>query len=223
MSISDFQLALFKPSRSIGPLAAQVTIDESHTDSLVITQHPVERGASITDHAFLRPARLVINCAWSNSTFSSLVSLLGEAVDLFKGNSYTGGLNFSQEIYQRLLALQASRELLTIVTGKRTYRNMLIETIAVDTDKKTEHALFCTLFCQHVIIVDTAAVVMPPVERQAMPEKTAVVVPQGTKQLKTGSPSPGGALPPAQPLFKPSVGTGGVEYLIKDGEIVGGW
>lgn len=61
------QSILIKPKRSIGPLVAQVTLQEVHTDTLEITDHPVEQGASITDHAFKRPAELVITCAWSNS------------------------------------------------------------------------------------------------------------------------------------------------------------
>ncbi len=35
-------------SRSIGTLIPDVVIEEAHRDSLVITQHPVEKGAAIT-------------------------------------------------------------------------------------------------------------------------------------------------------------------------------
>lgn len=61
------QSILIKPQRSIGPIVAQVTIQEVHQDTLEITDHPVEMGAVISDHAFKRPAELIITCAWSNS------------------------------------------------------------------------------------------------------------------------------------------------------------
>jgi hypothetical protein len=61
------QSIMIKPKRSIGPIVAQVTLQEVHTDTLEITDHPVEQGAVISDHAFKRPAELIITCAWSNS------------------------------------------------------------------------------------------------------------------------------------------------------------
>lgn len=61
------QSILIKPKRFIGPISAQVTIQEVHNDQLEITDHPVEMGAIISDHAFKRPAELIITAAWSNS------------------------------------------------------------------------------------------------------------------------------------------------------------
>jgi hypothetical protein len=65
-----------KLRRSIGPIIANITIDEHHTDILEITQHPVEQGASISDHVFIRPFEVTIRCSWSNSP-SSPGSLVG--------------------------------------------------------------------------------------------------------------------------------------------------
>lgn|SRR5487761_2553797 len=56
-----------KAFRALGPLFANVTIEERHEDDLEITDHPVETGATITDHAFKRPAELIVHAAWSNS------------------------------------------------------------------------------------------------------------------------------------------------------------
>jgi hypothetical protein len=45
MSIaSELVTAIFKPQRKLGPIKAQVTIEEYHQDELVITEHPVEQG-----------------------------------------------------------------------------------------------------------------------------------------------------------------------------------
>jgi len=42
------------PAKSLTP---QVTIEEVHHDDLEITEHPVERGAAIGDHAFKATSR----------------------------------------------------------------------------------------------------------------------------------------------------------------------
>ena len=73
-----------KPRRSIGStsdgdaamLVANVTIEESHHDELEITDHPVERGSNISDHAYKRPNEVTVLVAWSNST-TPPKSLLG--------------------------------------------------------------------------------------------------------------------------------------------------
>jgi len=89
------QSIMIKPKRSIGPIVAQVTLQEVHTDTLEITDHPVEQGAVISDHAFKRPAELIITCAWSNSpsgngSNSLLNAGLGATVLGFQGaNSAT--------------------------------------------------------------------------------------------------------------------------------------
>ena len=45
--------ATIVPRRSIGPFNATLTIEEVASDDLEITQHPVQQGAAITDHADL--------------------------------------------------------------------------------------------------------------------------------------------------------------------------
>ena len=71
------QSILIRPKRgffpSVGspnvfnPITAQATIEEMHADELVITSHPIEQNAPITDHAYKMPSELVIRMAWSNS------------------------------------------------------------------------------------------------------------------------------------------------------------
>lgn len=65
-----------KLKRSIGSIVANVTVEEHHHDELEITDHPVERGATISDHAYKRPNEVTIVCAWSASTMPPK-SLLG--------------------------------------------------------------------------------------------------------------------------------------------------
>ena len=111
--------AEFLPRRNVGGWVASVTISESASDDLEITQHPVQDGAAITDHAYKKPVMLSIEVQYSDN-------LTGVPID---------------EPYRRLLRLQNTRDPIDVVTGKRIYRNMLIKAISESTDKTTDKVL----------------------------------------------------------------------------------
>lgn len=144
--------ALFKPYRAIGFVLPEVVIEEAGRDDLEITQHPVERGASITDHAFMRPCEIVIRAGWSNA-----LALPG----------------YIQSVYKALLDLQSSRQPFTVYTGKRVYPDMLLCSLAQTTDSFTENALMVTAVCRQVILVQTAVATVALREQQAQPQNTA--------------------------------------------------
>lgn len=166
--------ALFMTRRSIGGIIPDVTIEEHHTDSLTITDHPVEQGAAITDHAFKNPAEVTMYVAWSNASLL-LSSVVG-------GSIFSGRLNDVTDLYGKLLTLQESRVPFDLVTGKRTYNNMLIKQIANTTDKDSENALFLSIHMRQVIIVETSTVFLAPTENQATPADTGPVENTGTQQ-----------------------------------------
>lgn len=184
---------LVKPKRSIGPFKAQVTLREVHHDSLQITDHPVEQGASISDHAFKRPASVTIEAAWSNSP--SNASLLGGLAGAVSGTisgvqSLVTGNNASQvkDIYEKLLKLQASAIPFDVYTGKRLYKNMLISELTTTSDVKNENILNITAELRQVIIVGTQTVsVDAPLANQKMAPLTAPVQNTGTQSLQPGS------------------------------------
>ncbi len=177
MSLLDDAFALIsRHSRSIGPLLPDVVIEEVHRDELIITDHPVERGAAVSDHAFKRPSEIEIRCGWSNSSARSE--------------------GYVKEVYEEFLALQAEREPFDVSTGKRAYQNMLVRSLAVTTDEKSEHALMVVAGLREVIIVETQ-MTSAPKSAQSMPEKTAPEVATGTKQAKPVSAS---EFPPVQGL-----------------------
>lgn len=73
-----------KSTRRIGGIVANITISERHVDEMVFTEHPVAQGSPITDHAYRRPTRVTITCAWSNSVGNTgggpLSSVLGNGI-----------------------------------------------------------------------------------------------------------------------------------------------
>lgn len=154
-----------------GPIIIpNVTIEESHHDELSITEHPVEIGATITDHSYKRPAELSMRCGWSNSSSGDLSE------------------TYVREIYNSLLELQESRQPCNVYTGKRQYQNMLVASVGVLNDARSEYALMVTLLLRQVILVATSSATVPPQSQQAIPASTQPDFSQGGKQL-TPAPS----------------------------------
>jgi hypothetical protein len=153
-----------RPTRSIGGLVMDVTIEENHTDELEITEHPVEQGAAVTDHAYLKPASVTIKAGVSDS------------------GAVSRGDKASVVMYEALRKLQASREPFDIVTGKRVYHNMLIKSLSVPDDSTTANALIFTAELQQVILVSVKAVTIPRA-RQRM-RKTNATTDKGKVQAE---------------------------------------
>lgn len=154
---------LVQPRRSIGGLYPDVVVEESHEDSLEITEHPVEQGAAINDHAFKKP---------------EVVTIRGGVSDSASG----GGEKASVEFYEKLLELQKKREPFDIVTGKRQHKNMLIESLSVLTDTDTENCLQFTAQCREVILVKTQVTSVPPSKNHANAGKTGATTDKGQQQ-----------------------------------------
>ena len=153
----------FIPQRALAAFTAYVTLQESGSDELEITQHPVQTGAAITDHAYVKPATLNMDIL-----FSPLTAPLSET-------------------YANLLALQASRIPFMVVTGKRSYKSMLISSLTCSTDAQTENVLAISLQLREIIIVnvETAQItVTADRSKQANPGKTAITEQRGTQQAE---------------------------------------
>jgi len=181
-----------KPRREIGPFVAQVTVEEISTDELEITDHPIEMGAQISDHAWKRPAELVITAGWSDSPTRAgfLDGLIGAVTGTIDGvTSILTGEDVSQirEIYQGLLELQVSAQPMTVYTGKRVYTDMLIKTLRQETNRETENSLVVTATLRQVIIVTTRTLIVgAPPEAQADAPTTEPPSDEGEKSLKGG-------------------------------------
>jgi hypothetical protein len=168
-SASFSGLGIFVPNRrSIGGIIAQVTIQEQEHDELTITEHPIEQGAPINDHAFKRPSEVQIRAGWSTAWAGDV--------------SATGG-----GVYSWLLGLQASLHPFDLYTGKRVYRDMMIQSLVVTTDQTSEFALMAEISCRQVIIVRTSTAKVATSSdpaKQGDPEKTAPKEEGGSKQTR---------------------------------------
>ncbi len=148
------------PRRAIGPFSAMVVIEEVSSDDLEITQHPVQQGATITDHAFMKPSSVSMKIVF-NDRDAPLA-----------------------ETYAKLRKLQSDREPFDVVTGKRAYKNMLFKSLGQTNDTQTENILSISAELQEVFIVQVETTTVPPRRQQANPGKTGATENAGQKSAQ---------------------------------------
>ena len=115
-------------SSTIGPVPISCVLTEKHISDIEISEIPIETGAAVTDHAYVRPKKVTLDVAddAAAATFNALV------------------------------AFQESRVPFTLVTGLSVYKNMLIKSLDADRDASFSRVLRCKVDLQEIIIVDTA-------------------------------------------------------------------
>lgn len=152
----DILSTLFQQqSRRIGIMVPSVVVSEKHSDTLEITEHPVEKTTSsgagfIADHAYRRPSEVSMEVGFAGG---------GSLLDLLDTSNIGISLGMSpKEVYASFLEMQRNRELLDVITGKRQYSNMLLRTIEVTTDKTTENVLSAVLTLRELILTSTTTV-----------------------------------------------------------------
>ncbi len=156
----NYAQSIIAPQRRIGEFSGFVVTDETASDELEITEHPVQSGAPISDHAYVRPAELSVK---------------------FLYGVQNGDLG---ELYEKLLELQSARELFSVTTGKRSYSNMLLKGLTQTTDKSTENVLSITADFKQVIVAYVEATEMPPRANQKYAQTTESTANSGQKSAK---------------------------------------
>lgn len=164
--------------RQIASIFPDVTTEESHQDTLTITDHPTQQGAPITDHAYKNPSEVTMRVAWSNCKEAADRKSVGGVV-----------IDTIADAYAYLLKLQASRQLFDVITGKRAYKNMLIKSLANTTDRKTEETLDIVVSFRQLIIVNTSTVKIV-ISNQRNPQVTGGVQNTGNKNPSIVSSNP---------------------------------
>ena len=132
---------------NIGGYFFDAVFRTEHQTRLQITSHPVQGGANISDHAFMDPARVVMEIGMSDA--HAIGGILGQ---------FTTAANRSQSAFDILQQMQNSKTLLNVYTRLKQYNNMLIADLRFPDDVKTATGLRETVQLQQVIVVDVPAV-----------------------------------------------------------------
>ncbi|HDY8894636.1 TPA: hypothetical protein RRI24_001717 [Klebsiella pneumoniae] len=178
----DILSTLFQQnSRRIGLMVPSVVVSEKHTDMLEITEHPVESPTSagagfIADHAYRRPSEVVMEIGFAGG---------GSLLDFYdtRNIGLSTPLNSMgpKEVYAELLKMQRERQLLDVTTGKRLYKNMLVRSLDVTTDRTTENVLSATVTLREVIITQTKSIKVADKADMKLGINTSAVINTGTK------------------------------------------
>ena len=116
-------------SRAIGPIPINCILSERHTSEVEITANPIETGAEVNDHAYVKPKQVVLEVADRNAAV----------------------------MYNLLMRFQESRVPFYLVTGLTIYKDMLIQSIDAERDKTHSRILKARVTCRQVIIVSTGS------------------------------------------------------------------
>jgi hypothetical protein len=121
-------------------------ITEEHTSELVMTKHPVQNGAPISDHAYMLPVRLILEV------------VVSDAVDNFYRYQFLSGDSKSTSAFQILKALQSSLRPLQVCTKFGIYKNMLITREVTQADNKSINSLTCIVYLEQIISADVTPI-----------------------------------------------------------------
>lgn len=113
---------------------------------LSITDHPVQTGANISDHAYEEAAMLTFEIGMS------------DVMQSFTKGQFSDEATRSISAYHVLRELQSQRIPLTVVTKFGTYTNMMVETLAAPDDYTTNTALKATVALKQIFVVNVTTV-----------------------------------------------------------------
>ncbi len=153
-----------------GVIFADAVLEERHDDESVITENPVEDGSTTNDHAYDLQQECELTYVWSPS-----------------GSHSDGQPSYLDNVYKQFLTLKQAKILLHVVTGKRTYDNMLVKHIGEVTDKDTENILMLRISLRELLLTFTQTVSISSANQQSMPEKTAPTINSGSASLQPGN------------------------------------
>lgn len=111
-----------------------------HSRELKITENPVETGASIVDHSYVKPATLTMQVLMSDVHRS-----------IYPGQ-FDGAKSRSLAAWDVLKKIQESRIPCSVFTPLGLYNNMLIASIDTTENSKTVHGLNATVTLQEIPI-----------------------------------------------------------------------
>lgn len=116
------------------------------SQGLKVTEHPVETGADITDHAYLEAAELTFEIAMSD-TAKSLVS-----------GQFDGRWSRSVAAWDVLTEMQRNRIPLSALTRVGRYDNLLITSLSQTDTKDTTCGLLATVKCKQIMVAQVKTV-----------------------------------------------------------------
>lgn len=121
----------------------------NHESTLSITEHPVQTGANISDHAFMQPNVL---------SFEVGMSDVMQDVSDGKYQTFSNDATRSINAYKILRQLQSDRVPINVYTKLWNYTNMLIETLSAPDSNQTAYALKASVTLKELLVATVTTV-----------------------------------------------------------------
>jgi hypothetical protein len=161
-------------------LKLDAALNIGHDTQTTPTEHPLEDGASISDHIIRKPAILSIEGIVTDDPISIVASALGAVSGIpgsliggVAGSVVSGAISAlgsallegdgrrSVNAYETLLNLQKEGIPLTVVTGLKTYTNMVLFGLNVPQSSRNSNALQFSAKLKKIEIAVSETVIVP--------------------------------------------------------------
>ncbi len=123
-----------------GAIEFDATTREQHTGETRLTEHPVEEGSAVSDHALDQPDTLTLDVIISNNPIVLLASLNAQPIKA-GGDPKTR----AEEAYEEFDRLKRTAATLIVTTKLRTYEDMILVGLSTTRDASSDEILQITL------------------------------------------------------------------------------
>ena len=130
-------------------------LTETHKRSADVTSYPVESGGQVTDNIRIKPVQVTVEGIVSDTPLGNALTTRNTAQAPSDESATGATLDFlpSDEALAVLEGIFLTRELVTLVTGLKSYDNMVLFDLEIPRDAETGHALRFTAQFQQVVLV----------------------------------------------------------------------
>lgn len=154
----------FTEGTSLEAIVMDATLTESHAHTADVTEFPVEKGSAVTDNVRGKPIALRVDGFVSDFPLqSNIVQQLAAGAFTQKP---TAELRRSQQVLDKLIQLKDKGVTITVTTGIRTYKNMVISSVIVNRDKTTAQGIRMDINMREIQVVETQTVEIKSAERK---------------------------------------------------------
>jgi len=194
MALSSLSL-IFNLARALKkqPQISSIKIDtflsEDHSYSSSVTTSPIENGAFVNDHIIKDPFTLSVNGYVSNIATIG-IGVLDQIIPTQQLAAVAGipsglqGKNKAKDAEAELVRLRNDKEIFTVVTGLRSYKNMVITNVSFPRSSSTGSGLEFNATFQQVEIAKIVIVALDPEDEEAVQD----TINKGKQELKKQGP-----------------------------------
>lgn len=165
------------------------SVREEHIAEVEVTEHPVESGIAVTDHARPKPLEITIEGVITNTplnrqqTLSTTGRGVRQVMTTVRGNQISELLDTStlsdavqgqpgraENAYKKLCDLRDNPQIVVVVTALKTYQNMIMTSLRVPRDAETGDILRFEARFKEVRQVTNATTVVATKQEKAKPK-----------------------------------------------------